>query len=187
MVMRVVIGITGASGVIYAIRLLEELKKNEEVETHLVISEISKDIIVHETGYSVEDVLNLADFHYDESDLSAKINSGSFYFDYTIIIPCSMKTLSSISQGYGDNTITRVCDVTLKERRQLIIVPRETPLRTVHLENMAKVSAEGAIILPAMPGFYHKPTSIDEQIDFIVGKIFDIMKIKHNLFTKWKQ
>jgi 4-hydroxy-3-polyprenylbenzoate decarboxylase len=98
-----------------------------------------------------------------------------------------MKTLSAISSGYADNTITRVADVTLKERRQLIIVPRETPLRTVHLENMTSISKEGGIILPAMPGFYHNPQTLDDQIDFIVGKIFDLLKINNKLFTKWKQ
>ncbi|MBQ6444661.1 MAG: UbiX family flavin prenyltransferase [Methanosphaera sp.] len=184
--MRVVVAITGASGVIYAIRLLEQLNKID-AECHLVISQIARDIIYHETEYSVDDVIGLADYYYEEKDLTAKINSGSFYFDTCIIIPCSMKTLSAISTGYADNTITRVADVTLKERRKLIIVPRETPLRTVHLENMANISREGAIVLPAMPGFYHKPETIDNQIDFIVGKIFDILKINNKLFTKWKQ
>lgn len=184
--MRVVVGISGASGVIYGIRLLEELSKIE-VETHLIISAIAKDIIEHETVYSVSDVEKLADFIHNENDLNAIVNSGSFKFDTAIIIPCSMKTLSAISNGYGDKVITRVADVTLKERRQLIVVPRETPLRTVHLENMVKISKEGAIILPAMPGFYHKPETIDDQINFIIGKIFDIMDIDNNLFTKWKQ
>lgn len=184
--MRVVVAITGASGVIYAIRLLEQLNKID-AECHLVISQIARDIICHETEYSVDDVIGLADYYYEEKDLTAKINSGSFYFDTCIIIPCSMKTLSAISTGYADNTITRVADVTLKERRKLIIVPRETPLRTVHLENMANISREGAVVLPAMPGFYHKPETIDNQIDFIVGKIFDILKINNKLFTKWKQ
>ncbi|RAP52576.1 MAG: aromatic acid decarboxylase [Methanosphaera sp. rholeuAM270] len=184
--MKVIVGISGASGVIYAIRLLEELKKSGH-ETHLIISSIAKDIIEHETGYSVPEVENTANFVYDENDLNAVVNSGSFKFDAAVIIPCSMKTLSSISNGYGDNVITRVADVTLKERRQLIIVPRETPLRTVHLENMTRLSKEGAIILPAMPAFYHNPHSIDDQINFILGKIFDIMNIDNNLFTKWKQ
>lgn len=184
--MRIVVCITGASGVIYAIRLLEELKK-EGIETHLVISEIARDIIDHETAYSKDNVISLADYYYEEKDLTAKINSGSFAFDCCIIIPCSMKTLSAISNGYADNTITRVADVTLKERRELIVVPRETPLRTVHLENMTRISREGGIILPAMPGFYHNPETVDDQINFIIGKIFDILKINNNLFTKWKQ
>lgn len=184
--MKVVVGISGASGVIYGIRLLEELGKNN-VETHLIISSIAKDIIEHETDFSVSDVEELADFVHNENDLNAIVNSGSFKFDTAIIIPCSMKTLSAISNGYGDKVITRVADVTLKERRQLIIVPRETPLRTVHLQNMVKISREGAIVLPAMPGFYHNPETIDDQIDFIIGKIFDIMNIDNNLFTKWKQ
>lgn len=184
--MKIVVGISGASGVIYGIRLLEELMK-VEAETHLIISSIAKEIIEHETDYSVNDVEKLADYVHNENDLSAIVNSGSFKFDTAIIIPCSMKTLSAISNGYGDKVITRVADVTLKEQRQLIIVPRETPLRTVHLENMVKISKEGAIILPAMPGFYHKPQTIDDQINFIIGKIFDIMNIDNNLFTKWKQ
>lgn len=184
--MKIVVGITGASGVIYGIRLLEELK-NENIEVHLIISSIAKDIIEYETSYSVENVKKIADFNYDENDLNAIINSGSFKFDATIIIPCSMKTLSAISNGYADNSITRVADVTLKERRMLIVVPRETPLRTVHLENMTKISKEGGIILPAMPGFYHKPETIDDQINFILGKILDVLNINNNLFTKWKQ
>ena len=184
--MKIVVCITGASGVIYGIRLLEELKK-KEIETHLVISNMAKDIIEYETDYSVKDVESIASFFYDEDDLSAIINSGSFKFDATIIIPASMKTVSAISNGYADNTINRVADVTLKERRKLIIVPRETPLRTIHLQNMVNISREGGIILPPMPGFYHKPKTIDDQIDFIIGKIFDILDINNNLFTKWKQ
>lgn len=184
--MRVIVGISGASGAILGIRLLEELQKNN-VETHLIISSTAKDIIEYETEYSISDVEKIATYVYDENDLNAIVNSGSFKFDASVIVPCSMKTLSAISHSYGDNVISRVADVTLKERRQLIIVPRETPLRTVHLENMTNLSREGAIILPAMPGFYHNPKTIDNQINFIVGKILDIMNIDNNLFTKWKQ
>lgn len=183
---RVVVGITGASGVIYGIRLVEELNKNN-IETHVIISNVACDIIEYETQYTTEYIKKIATYTYDEDDLFAIINSGSFKVDATVIIPCSMKTLSAIANGYGDNAITRSCDVALKERRTLIITPRETPLRTVHLENMTKLSREGAVILPAMPGFYHKPTSIDEQTDFIIGKILDILDINNNLFTKWKQ
>lgn len=184
--MRVIVGITGASGVIYGIRLIEELNKNN-IETHVIISDVACDIIEYETSYTIDYIKEISSYTYDENDLFAIINSGSFKVDATVIIPCSMKTLSAIANGYGDNAITRACDVTLKERRTLIISPRETPLRTIHLENMTNLSREGAIILPAMPGFYHKPESIDEQIDFIIGKILDILDINNNLFTKWKQ
>lgn len=184
--MRIVVAISGASGVIYGVRLLEELKKTD-IETHLVISKTARDIITHETTYTPEKLERLADHVHEENDLNAIVNSGSFHFDTAIIVPCSMKTLSSISNAYADTTITRVADVALKEQRRLIIVPRETPLRTKHLENMTSLSREGAIILPAMPGFYHKPESIDDQVNFIVGKIFDIMGIDNKLFTKWKQ
>ena len=184
--MRVVVSITGASGVIYGIRLLEELKKND-VETHLIISSIARDIIEYESDYTVADVEEIADYSYDEKDLNAIVNSGSFSFDANVVIPCSMKSLSSIASGYGDNVVNRVADVTLKERRTLILVPRETPLRTIHLENMTNISREGGIILPAMPGFYHKPESVDDQINFIIGKILDILNIENDLFTRWKQ
>ncbi len=184
--MKIVVTITGASGVIYGIRLLEELK-DHNIETHLVISDTAKKVIEYETDYDIESVEKIATYSYDENDLFAIINSGSFKFDATIVIPCSMKTLSAISNGYADNAITRVSDVTLKERRTLIIVPRETPLRTVHLENMTRLSKEGAVILPAMAGFYHDPEDINSQIDFILGKILDLLDIDNNLFTKWKQ
>ncbi len=184
--MRVVVAITGASGVIYGIRLLEELNK-QDIETHLIISRNAQNIIRYETSYKVEYIESIADNFYDERELDAIINSGSFQFDTMIVVPCSMKTLSAISNGYADNSITRVADVTLKERRRLVIVPRETPLRTVHLENMTSLSREGAVILPAMPGFYHNPETLDDQVNFIVGKILDTLGISNNLFTKWKQ
>ena len=183
--MRVVLCITGASGVIYGIRALEELQR-VGVETHLVVSRVACDVIRQETSYTIQEVMNLASYCYDESDLTASINSGSFKFDCCLVIPCSMKSLSGIAHGYADNSITRVADVTLKERRKLVIVPRETPLRTTHLENMARLSREGAIILPAMPAFYHNPESVDEQVNFIVGKLFDILGIENDLFRKWK-
>ena len=184
---RIVIGITGASGVIYGLRLLEILHNNPNVETHLIISHSAFNIIDHEMDITIDEINNMANHIHDVEDIAAIINSGSYYFDATVIIPCSMKTLSSIANGYSDNSITRVADVTLKERRTLIIVPRETPLRTRHLMNMTTISQEGGIILPAMPGFYHNPETISDQIDFIVGKILDILKIENNLFKKWKQ
>lgn len=181
----IVVAITGASGVIYGIRLVEALKELN-VENSLVISDAAKIVIESETGYTAEDVMKLADTCYDFNDLTASVNSGSFKADGLAIVPCSMKTLSSIANGYGANTITRVADVSLKERRPTVIVPRETPLRSVHLQNMLTLSQEGAIILPAMPGFYSTHDTVDDQVNFIVGKILDSLRIENDLFERWK-
>ena len=181
----IVVGITGASGVIYGIRLLEALNELK-IESSLVISDAAKVVIESETDYKVEDVINLADTYYDFNDLTASINSGSFKADALAIVPCSMKTLSSIANGYGANTITRVADVSLKERRSVVIVPRETPLRSIHIQNMLTLSQEGAIILPAMPGFYSTHDTVDNQINFIVGKILDSLKIENDIYKRWE-
>ena len=181
----IVVAITGASGVIYGIRLLEVLNELK-IENSLVISDAAKTVIRTETNWQIEDIINLADSYYEFDDLTASINSGSFKFDALAIVPCSMKTLSSIANGYGDNTITRVADVSLKQRRTTVIVPRETPLRTAHIRNMLTLSQEGAIILPAMPGFYSEHDSVDDQINFIVGKILDSLNIENNLFKRWE-
>lgn len=181
----IVVAITGASGAIYGIRLLEALKKLN-IENSIVISDAARIVIESETKYTVDDVMSLADKYYDFNDLTASINSGSFKSDGLVIVPCSMKTLSSIANGYGANTITRVADVSLKERRPTVIVPRETPLRSIHLQNMLTLSQEGAIILPAMPGFYSAHDTVDDQINFIVGKILDSLKIENNLFKRWE-
>ncbi len=181
----IVVAITGASGVIYGIRLLEALKELK-IENSLIISDAAKTVIESETDFEIEDIVKLADKYYEFNDLTASINSGSFKFESLAIVPCSMKTLSSIANGYGDNTITRVADVSLKERRCTVIVPRETPLRTAHIKNMLTLSQEGAIILPAMPGFYSNHDTVDDQIDFVVGKILDSLNIENNLFKRWK-
>lgn len=181
----IIIGITGASGVIYAVRLLESLK-DLNIKTGLVISDAAKTVIETEEEKSIHDIINLANEYYDFHDLTASINSGSFKFDSLVVIPCSMKSLSSIANGYSDNTITRVADVALKEHRPTIIVPRETPLRTVHIENMLSLSKEGAIILPAMPAFYNESETIDDQINFIVGKVLDSLKIENDVYGRWK-
>lgn len=181
----IVIGITGASGVIYGIRLLETLKKLN-IETSLVISNVAETVIENEVGMNLNEIKKIADNYYDFNDLSSSINSGSFKFDGLVIVPCSMKTLSSIANGYGANTITRVADVALKEKRKTIIVPRETPLRSIHIKNMLALSEEGAIILPAMPAFYQESTNLDDQINFIVGKILDSLNIENNIFKRWK-
>ena len=181
----IVVGITGASGTIYGIRLLEALK-DLKIENSLVISDAAKIVIEAETEYSVDDVIGIADTYYDFNDLTASINSGSFKADALAIVPCSMKTLSSIANGYGSNTITRVADVSLKERRPTVIVPRETPLRSIHIQNMLTLSQEGAIILPAMPAFYSAHDTVDDQVNFIVGKILDSLKIENNLYKRWE-
>ncbi|MCQ2970925.1 4-hydroxy-3-polyprenylbenzoate decarboxylase [Methanobrevibacter gottschalkii] len=181
----IVVGITGASGVIYGIKLLEALKELN-IESALVISDLAKVVIESETDYTFEDVIKLSNTYFDFHDLTASINSGSFKTDGLVIVPCTMKTLSSIANGYGANTITRVADVSLKEKRPTIIVPRETPLRSIHLQNMLTLSQEGATILPAMPGFYSNPKTIDDQINFVVGKILDSLKIENNLFKRWE-
>ena len=181
----IITAITGASGVIYGIKLLEALK-NLKIENGLVVSDAARIVIESETSYKIEDVIELADSYYEFKDLTSSVNSGSFKFDSLAIVPCSMKTLSSIANGYGNNTITRVADVSLKEKRTTVIVPRETPLRTAHIQNMLSLSKEGAVILPAMPGFYSAHDSVNDQINFIVGKILDSLNIENNLFERWK-
>ena len=181
----IIVAITGASGAIYGIKLIEYLNKLH-IENALVISDAGKIVIESETNYKTEEVINLADKYYDFNDLTSSINSGSFKTDGLVIAPCSMKTLSAIANGYGSNTITRTADVTLKERKPTIIVPRETPLRTIHLQNMLSLSKEGAIILPAMPAFYSDNNTIDDQITFIVGKILDSLKIENDIYKRWK-
>ncbi len=180
----IVIAITGASGVVYGKRLLEVLKDLGK-ETALVVTDPAKIILEYELGIKEKDIKTLASEYYLPRDLTSSINSGSFKFESMVIVPCTMKTLSAIANGYANNAVTRAADVTLKERRKLVIVPRETPLRSIHLQNMLTVSKEGGIILPAMPGFYHRPQSIDEIVDFIVGKILDVLGIDNNMFHRW--
>ena len=182
---KIVIGFSGASGIIYGIRLLEILH-SINVQTYLIISEWAKKNIEIETDKTLEYVKSLSSVNYDNFKLDASVSSGSFLHDGMVIVPCSMKSLSSIANGYDDTLISRAASVTLKESRKLIIVPRETPLSRIHLENMIKLQEAGAIILPAMPGFYHKPSTIDEIIDHLVGKILDQLKIEHDLFKRWK-
>ncbi|MDR2830083.1 MAG: UbiX family flavin prenyltransferase [Methanobrevibacter sp.] len=180
----IVIAITGASGVSYGVRLLRALKEIG-IETGLLITKSAETIIGYELDEELDDIKNLSDMYYESSDLTSSINSGSFKFDSLIVVPCSMKTLSAIANGYGNNSITRVADVALKEKRMLIVVPRETPLRTVHIHNMLKISEEGGVILPAMPGFYNNPKDIYDMMDFIVGKILNILKIENKQLRPW--
>jgi flavin prenyltransferase len=182
---KIVIGFSGASGIIYGIRLLEILH-SINIQTYLIISEWAKKNIEIETDKTLEYVKSLSSINYDNFKLDASVSSGSFLHDGMVIVPCSMKSLSSIANGYDDSLISRAASVTLKESRKLILVPRETPLSRIHLENMIKLQEAGAIILPAMPGFYHRPLTIDEIVDHLVGKILDQLKIKHDLFSRWK-
>jgi 4-hydroxy-3-polyprenylbenzoate decarboxylase len=177
--MKIVIGITGASGAVYGIRLLQVL----EEETFLVVSQQGKKVMAHETGYTLKD-LNYAHYYHDYQ-LDAPLSSGSFLFDAMVVVPCSLSTVSKIATGIADTLITRCASVALKENRTLIVVPRETPLNTVQLKNMMQLSLQGAVILPAMPGFYHGPESVQDMVDFMVGKILDQLRIDHDLYNRW--
>lgn len=182
--MRIIVAITGASGVIYGKRLLEVLL-DKNVETHLIISEEAKKIIESELSLKKEDIERLANHVYQANDLSSRLSSGSFITDGMVIVPCSAKTLAGIANGYSENLILRAAEVMIKQGRKLILVPRETPISAIQLENMLKLSRIGVVILPAMPAFYHNPKSINDLIDFIVGKILDSLNIEHNLFKRW--
>ena len=183
--MDIVIGITGASGALYAVRLVEELSKQCRVT--LVSSETGKELIIEETEIDYTDLESLAHENLSNSDMSAGICSGSRAFDAMVIVPCSMATLAKVACGISDNVITRAASVAMKERRKLIIVPRETPLSTIHLENMLKLSREGVIILPAMPGFYGNPETATDLVDFIVGRILDQLDLENNIAPRWGQ
>ena len=182
---RIVVGITGASGVIYGIRLLRILKAHQ-VESHLILSSAAKKNITIETEFTVEDVEKMAGQVHDVDDLAASISSGSFITDGMVIAPCTIKTLSGIANSFTDNLMIRAADVALKERRKLVLVVRETPLHKGHLELMVKAADLGAVILPPMPAFYSKPESLEDIIDHTLGKILDILNIEHHLFTRWK-
>jgi 4-hydroxy-3-polyprenylbenzoate decarboxylase len=180
-----VVGITGASGSVYGIRLLEVLSSIENVETHLIISEPAEEIIKYETDRSIESVRELASFSYDISDMGARISSGSFKTDGMIVAPCTAKTMSAIANSYSENLLNRVGDVTLKERRQLLLLVRETPLHLGHLRNMESLCEMGAVIMPPAPAFYHRPQTIQDIVDHTVGKMLDIFGIEHTLFQRW--
>ena len=183
--MVLIIGITGASGVIYGIRLLEVLSTYKEIETHLLVSEAGEKNIQYETDWKVEEVRALADFSYDIQDIGARLASGSFKRDGMVVAPCSMKTLSALANSYADNLLTRTADVTLKERKRLVLLARETPLHLGHLRNMEKLTEMGAVVLPPIPAFYHRPRTINELVDHTIGKVLDIFDIDHNLFPRW--
>jgi 4-hydroxy-3-polyprenylbenzoate decarboxylase len=182
---RIIVGINGASGVIYGIRLLQVLSTTKDVETHLIVSAAGARTIEIETELTAKAAGELADYNYDIEDIGARIASGSFLREGMIIAPCSMKTLSALAHSYGDNLMTRAADVTLKERGRLLLMVRETPLHLGHLKNMMAVTEMGGIIMPPVPGFYHKPQTIQDMIDHVVGKALDLLNIQHNLFNRW--
>jgi 4-hydroxy-3-polyprenylbenzoate decarboxylase len=182
--MRYVVSIGGASGCIYGIRLVEELKKAGH-EVHLVVSDGGKKLLEYETGMTLAELKKKADVSYENDDLCAAPSSGSFPLDGMIVAPCSMKTLSAIANGYSDTLTSRAASCCLKEGRTLILVVRETPLDLPGIRNMLSAREAGAVILPAMPAFYHKPKTIADQVNFIVGKVFDQLHIPHSLFERW--
>lgn len=178
------VGMSGGSGVVYGVRLLEVLKRSK-VESHLIISTAAKETLVIETDYKVGYVESLASHVYKFNDIAAAPASGTFFTRGMVLIPCSMKSLAGIACGYSDNLILRAAEVTLKERRPLVLVPRETPLTTIHIENMLRVSQAGAIVLPAMPGFYNRPRTLDDLVNQTVGKVLDVLNVKHDLYKPW--
>jgi 4-hydroxy-3-polyprenylbenzoate decarboxylase len=183
--MKILLSIGGASGSIYGIKLFEDLLKTNN-EVHLIVSDGAKKIIKHETDYNFEVLKEKSNFFYDNSDMFAGPASGSFKIDAMVVCPCSMKTLSAIANGYGDTLTSRAASCCLKEERKLILVIRETPLDLPGIKNMLSAKQAGATILPAMPGFYHKPQKIEDLVDFVVGKILDQLNINHSLFKRWK-
>ncbi len=181
---RIVVGISGASGVTYGVRLLS-LLKDTDIETHLIISKSGELNIKIETDYDPNDVRAMANFVYDHKDVAASLASGSFLTEGMVVVPCTIKTLSGIANSYNENLLVRAADVTLKEKRKLVLVVRETPLHKGHLRLMTLAADMGAHILPPVPSFYHLPKTIDDIIDQTIGKIFDFMNIEHDLFRRW--
>ena len=181
----IVVGITGASGAIYGIRLLEALARTEDVQTHLIVSEYGERTIRHETSYDVARVKKIAHVCYDVNDVGAAVASGSFRRDAMVVAPCTIKTMSGLANSYADNLIVRAGDVTLKERKPLILLVRETPLHLGHLRNMVQLTEMGAIIFPPMPTFYNHPKTIDDIVNHTVGRLMDLLGLKHDFYKPW--
>ncbi|MFH0823522.1 MAG: UbiX family flavin prenyltransferase [Pseudomonadota bacterium] len=182
---RIVIGISGASGVVYGVRLLQVLKRVNGFETHLILSRGARVTMELESSMRPEEVEALADRVHSPEDLAAPVSSGSFRTAGMIVAPCSMKSLSMIANSLNDNLLVRVADVTLKERRKLVIIPRETPLHLGHLRHMTAITEMGGVILPPVPSFYHKPRTLDDIIDQTIGKALDQFDVPHQLFERW--
>jgi 4-hydroxy-3-polyprenylbenzoate decarboxylase len=183
--MRLVLAITGSSGVVYGARLLEVCKKLG-IETYLIISKAAEILLELELGKKPEELQKLATRSYPPDDLTAPIASGSYRVDGMVIAPCSMKTLGAVANGFASDLISRAADVTLKQGQPLVLVPRETPLNLIHLENMVRLKRAGATIVPAAPAFYHKPEKISDLVDFIVGRILEMFGVEHGLYRRWE-
>ena len=185
---RLIVGVSGASGVIYGIRLLEVLREVADIETHLVMSNAAKCTIPLETDYPIDAVEALADRLYRVGDIAASISSGSFKTIGMVVAPCSMKTVSGIANSYADNLLLRAADVALKDRRKLVLVVRETPLHLGHLRLLAQVTEVGAVVMPPVPAFYHGPRTIQDIVDQTVNRVLDMLDIEldHDLFERWQ-
>lgn len=182
---KIIVGVSGASGSILAVRFLETLKKLGH-ESFLIASEPAKKILVHETDITFNDLKKLATKSFDNKDFFASVASGSFKTDGMVIIPCSMKTLAGVASGISDSLMLRAADVCLKEKRKLVLVPREMPLSPIHTDNMSKVSRAGGIILPPVMTFYSNPKGIDDHINHVLGKILDLLDIENKVYRRWK-
>jgi flavin prenyltransferase len=181
---RLIIGMTGSTGAIFGIRLLEALK-NSAIETHLIISKWAQRTIEHETPYKVEDVRALASVVHSQGDMGASLSSGSFLTEGMVVAPCSVRTLAGIANGYGEHLVHRAADVVLKERRRLILLVRETPLSEVHLENMLKLARMGVLIVPPVPAFYNHPQTVDDVVNHIVARVLDQLGIDAPFAKRW--
>jgi 4-hydroxy-3-polyprenylbenzoate decarboxylase len=182
--MKIIVGITGATGAIYGVRILERLRE-AGAETHLVISRWGARTLLHETPYSREQVESMASAAYAPGDMGAAISSGSFRTDGMVIAPCSAKTLAAVAHGFGENLVHRAADVVLKERRRLVLVVREAPLNDIHLENMLKLSRMGAVVLPPMPAFYSRPRTVDDIVNHTVSRVLDQFGLDASGVERW--
>jgi 4-hydroxy-3-polyprenylbenzoate decarboxylase len=182
--MRIIVGVTGGSGAIYALALLRFLRKLN-VESHLVVSDMGARVMEHECGAELAELRELCDVFHPNDNLAASVASGSFQTDGMVVVPCSMKTLSAVANGYSASLLLRAADVCLKERRALVMVVREMPYSVIHLENMLKLARIGVAVLPASPAFYNHPQNLGDIVNFVVGKILDQLKIEHEIYTRW--
>lgn len=182
--MKLVVAITGSSGVIYGVRFLRACSKLG-IETHLVVSRTAEIILGLEVGMKKEDLGKLATRSYDPEELTAPISSGSYPIDGMVIIPCSIKTMGAIANGVTSDLISRAADVALKSGKPLVLVPRETPFNLIHIENMLKLKRAGATILPASPAFYHAPKTVEDLVDYVVGRVLEMLGVEHDLYRRW--